>query len=103
MSINNSSSKEELRKRILSKEIFEPMLNKTFNDTDINKNGYIEIFELANFLKSIYKAIGLPSPSDIEIEKELKRLDRNGDNKISKEEFRILVQDLCLYFIDKSF
>ena len=103
MSINNSSSKEELKRRILSKEIFEPMLNKTFKDTDINKNCYIEKFELANFLKSIYKVVGLPSPSDTEIEKELKKLDKNGDNKLSKEEFRILVQDLCIYFIDKSF
>ena len=103
MNINNSSSKEDFRRRILSKEIFEPMLNKTFTDIDINKNGYIEKFELANFLKSIYNAIGLPSPSDTEIEKELKRLDKNGDNKITKEELRILVKDLCLYFIDKSF
>ena len=99
----SSLSKEELRKRILSKEIFEPMLNKTFSEADINKNGYIEKFELANFLKSIYRAICLPPPADTEIEKELKRLDRNDDNKISKEEFRILVQDLCLFFLDNSF
>ena len=103
MSLNASSSKEDLKRRILSKEIFEPMLNKTFSDIDINKNGYIEKFELANFLKTIYKAIGFPSPSDSEIEKEIKRLDKNEDNKISKEELRILVKDLCLYFIDESF
>jgi len=97
-----SVSKAELKKKILDKATFDPMVDKTFYDTDINKNGFIEKSELTSLLKSIYGTIGLPAPPDSDIEKELKRLDKNGDKKISKDEFRILVRDLCLYFIEES-
>lgn len=97
----SGATKEQLKKRILDKNTFEPMVDKTFNDTDINKNGYIEKNELARLLKTIYASIGLPAPPVADIEKELKRLDKNGDKKISKEEFKILIKDLCLYFIDQ--
>ncbi len=101
MSKSKGSNKEELKRLILDRNAFEPMVDKTFKDTDINKNGYIEKNELASLLKTIYASIGLPPPPIADIEKELKRLDKNGDKKISKEEFKILVRDLCLYFIDQ--
>ena len=95
--------KEELKNRILNKEdTFNEMVDKTFHDADLNKNNFIERDELATLLKSIYATIGLPPPSKSDVDLELKRLDKNKDKKISKEEFRILVKDLCLFFIDQS-
>ncbi len=93
---------EQLKKKILDKNTFDPMVDRTFTKTDTNRNGYIEHNELANLLKSIYKALGFPAPPDAEIEKELKRLDKNGDRRISKQEFKILIRDLCLYFIEQA-
>ena len=108
----SKTNKEELKKKILNKEIFNAMVDKTFNDADLNKNNYIEkdelntllksIYELAILLKSIYGTLGLNPPEEKEIDDELKRLDKNDDRKLSKEEFRALVRDLCLYFIDQS-
>ncbi len=98
----SKTNKEELKKKILNKEIFNAMVDKTFNDADLNKNNYIEKDELNTLLKSIYATIGLPAPSKSDVELELKRLDKNDDRKLSKEEFRALVRDLCLYFIDQS-
>ena len=98
----SKTNKEELKKKILNKEIFNAMVDKTFNDADLNKNNYIEKDELNTLLKSIYATIGLPAPSKSDVELELKRLDKNDDKKLSKEEFRALVRDLCLYFIDQS-
>ena len=95
-------SKEELKKKILDKDNFNAMLDKTFQEADLNKNNFIERNELATLLKSIYATVGLSPPSKEDIEQELKRLDKNGDNKLSKEEFKILVRDLCLYFIDQA-
>ena len=98
----SKTNKEELKKKILNKEIFNAMVDKTFNDADLNKNNYIEKDELNTLLKSIYATIGLPAPSKSDVELELKRLHKNDDRKLSKEEFRALVRDLCLYFIDQS-
>ena len=99
----SKKKKEELKNRILNKEdTFNEMVDKTFHDADLNKNNFIERDELATLLKSIYATIGLPPPSKSDVDLELKRLDKNKDKKISKEEFRILVKDLCLFFIDQS-
>ena len=98
----NKSKKEELKKKILETEAFNAMVDKTFSNADENGNNFIEKSELAILLKSIYATIGLPPPSKSDIELEFKRLDKNKDKKISKEEFRVLVKDLCLFFIDQT-
>ena len=102
MEKNNKDRKAELKKKILDKDNFNEMLDKTFQETDLNKNNYIEKNELAILLKSIYATVGLPPPSKTDIEQELERLDKNGDKKLSKQEFKVLVRDLCLYFIDQA-
>ena len=98
----SKQKKEEMKKKIFENDIFNSILDKTFSDADRNNNGYIEKNELAALLKSIYATMGLPAPSKSDIEQELKRLDKNGDKKLSKQEFQVLVRDLCLYFIDQS-
>ena len=95
-------SKEEIKNKILDEQVFNALVDKTFSDADLNKNSKIEINELAVLLKSIYATIGLPPPSKEDVEKELKRLDKNKDDVLSKDEFKVLVKDLCLYLIDQS-
>ena len=102
MEKNKKDKKAELKKKILDKDNFNEMLDKTFQETDLNKNNYIEKNELAILLKSIYATVGLPPPSKTDIEQELERLDKNGDKKLSKQEFKVLVRDLCLFFIDQA-
>ena len=96
------SKKEELKKKIMNQELFNEMVDKTFRDADLNKNNYIEKNELSTLLKSIYVTVGLPPPSTSDIELELRRLDKNGDQKLSKQEFKTLVKDLFLYFIESG-
>jgi Ca2+-binding EF-hand superfamily protein len=92
--------KKELRKQILNEKVFGPMVDKSFNDADLDKSGFVEKNELAILLKSIHTSLNIPPPSNADIEQELKRLDKNSDGKISKEEFRVLVKDLALFSID---
>ena len=98
----SKNKKEELKKKILDTKTFNAMVDKTFRDADTNNSNFIEKSELAILLKSIYATIGLPPPSKSDIELEFKRLDKNKDKKISKEEFRDLVRDLCLFYIDQT-
>jgi len=98
--IMDPDKKKELRKQILNEKVFGPMVDKSFNDADLDKSGFVEKNELAILLKSIHTSLNIPPPSNADIEQELKRLDKNSDGKISKEEFRVLVKDLALFSID---
>ena len=92
--------KEALKKQILDDKNLEEMVDTTFANADLNKNSILERSELAILLKSIYGTLGLSPPKESEIDQELKRLDKNKDGKLSKNEFKVLVKDLALYSIE---
>ena len=87
-------------KKTLDEKELNEMADKTFEETDLNHNNFIERNELAILLKSIYGTLGLPSPKEEEIDQEMKRLDKDKDGKLSKEEFKTLVRDLALFSLD---
>ena len=73
------------------------MVETTFTQSDFNQNSTIERNELALLLKKIYVTLGIDPPSESDIDNEYKRLDKNSDGKLNKEEFKILVKDLTLF------
>ena len=73
------------------------MVETTFTQADFNQNSTIERNELALLLKKIYVTLGIDPPSESDIDNEYKRLDKNSDGKLNKEEFKILVKDLTLF------
>ena len=73
------------------------MVETTFTQADLNQNSTIERNELALLLKKIYVTLGIDPPSESDIDNEYKRLDKNSDGKLNKEEFKILVKDLALF------
>ena len=92
--------KKELRAKIMNEKIFGPIVDKTFQEADINHNGFIEKKELAILLKKIRDNLGFPPPTEEDIQNEMKRLDKNKDGKLSKDEFRVLVKELTIFSID---
>ena len=98
----SDDKKAELRKKLLDEDNLNAMVDKTFKGADLNRSDFIEKDELATLLKSIYATVGLPPPSKQDIDQELKRLDKNKDKRLSKEEFKVLVKDLCLFFVDQA-
>ena len=73
------------------------MVETTFTQEDLNQNSTIERNELALLLKKIYVTLDIDPPSESDIDNEYKRLDKNSDGKLNKEEFKILVKDLTLF------
>ena len=92
--------KESLKNKIMDGTYLDEMVETTFNNADLNKNSFIERNELAILLKSIYGTLGLNPPEEKEIDDELKRLDKNEDQKLSKEEFKVLVKDLAMFSVE---
>ena len=96
-----SSSKEKIKKEVLDEKNFGPLVDKIFQQNDVNNSGYIEKNELAELLNNLFEQWNLPRLKNEQIEAELKRLDKNKDGKISKKEFRVLVKEITLYTISK--
>ena len=92
--------KETLKKKLSDGAYLDEMVDSTFNNADLNKNYFIERNELAILLKSIYGTLGLSPPEEQEIDEELVRLDKNKDQKLSKEEFKVLVKDLAMFSVE---
>lgn len=102
--------KEQLKKKIQDDKFIQPMLEKIFKDSDLNKNGviekgiyiyYIYVDELSKLLTGIHENLNIPPPTKEDIDKELIRLDLNKDNVISKEELKTLVKDLALFTVEQ--
>ena len=92
--------KESLREKINNGALLDEMVETTFKNADLNKNSFIERNELAILLKSIYGTLGLNPPEEKEIDDELKRLDKDKDNKLSREEFKVLVKELAMFSVE---
>ena len=92
--------KETLKSKLADGQLLDEMVETTFTNADLNKNSFIERNELAILLKSIYGTLGLNPPEESEIDEELKRLDKNADQKLSKEEFKVLVKDLAMFSVE---
>ena len=92
--------KEALEEKVNNGALLDEMVETTFKNADLNKNSFIDRNELSILLKNVYGTLGLDPPKEKEINDELKRLDKNSDNKISKEEFKVLVKDLAMFSIE---
>ena len=96
-----STSKEKIKNEVLDEKNFGPLVDKIFQQNDLNNSGYIEKQELAELLNNLFDQWKLPRLNNDQIDAELKRLDKNKDGKISKKEFRALVKEITLYTISK--
>ena len=96
-----STSKEKIKNEVLDEKNFGPLVDKIFQQNDVNNSGYIEKHELTGLLNNLFDQWNMPRLTNNQVEAELKRLDKNKDGKISKKEFRALVKEITLYTISK--
>ena len=92
--------RENVKKQVLDESNFGPIVDNLFSQTDKDNSGEIDKNELGALLAELGKILGIPPPTQEDIDGELKRLDVNKDGKISKKEFRDLVKDLVLLVVE---
>ena len=83
-----------------SKNIFEPLVDKTFDEFTIKNNNYLEKEAFIKIIKDIYKTLRLPPPSNSMIDFEFNKLNRRKDGKLKKEEYKEIIEDLIKVIID---
>jgi len=98
----NDEEKSELKKNVLQQKIFDEIVKKTFHSIDLDESGNIEKNEFKDLLTEIYKMLELPNPTNDDVEREFKRLDKNNDRKLSKEELSVLIKEIIEYLIDNQ-
>ena len=96
----NTNFKETVKEKMLDRNIFGPLVDKTFEEFDLNHSGFLELEEFTPLINDIHRTLKLRQPTSSEIEKELKRYDIDKDGKLNKNEYKELVQDLISYTID---
>jgi hypothetical protein len=92
--------KKIVNSKLQSDHIFEPLVDKTFEDFRIKNNNFLEKEKFEEIIRGIYKTLRLPPPSNNKIEQELKRLNKKKDGKLKKEEYKELIKDLIKVVVD---
>lgn len=65
---------------------------RIFKKLDSDKSGFIDKGEFKKGLEEIAAELGIPNPTEENIQKSFEILDKNGDGKISKKELSALVK-----------
>ena len=79
---------------------FEAALKKGFEEIDLDKNGYIDKVEFGKAAQGIIKLLGGPGSNEEKINSQFAKYDKNNDQKISKDEFRVMLREIILSLLD---
>ena len=84
----------EFKKLIRDTKQLKRIMESAFRAVDIDCNGFLEKVELEQVLIQVAKDIAVESPTKDEVTDILEEIDENGDEKISKDEFQNLIQQI---------
>lgn len=70
------------------------LLESAFKKIDQDKSGFLERRELEEVLRTLTRCLGLDDPSPDDVADVMRELDRNGDERLSREEFQSLIEQV---------
>ena len=79
---------------------YDAALEKVFSDIDLDKNGYIDKAEFGKAAEDIIQLLGGPGSVQEKINTQFAKYDKNKDQKISKDEFRVMLREIILSLLD---
>ena len=95
------SRREDMKKKLEDgNPEFETALEKGFAEIDLDKNGYIDKVEFGKAAQDIIQLLGGPGSVQEKINSQFAKYDKNHDQKISKDEFRVMLREIILSLLD---
>ena len=95
------SRREDFKKKLEDgNPDFEKALEQGFSEIDLDKNGYIDKVEFGKAAQDIIKLLGGPGSIEEKINTQFAKYDKNNDQKISKDEFRVMLREIILSLLD---
>ena len=85
---------DSYRKLLDNKEIFNEHCEKTFDNFDKDKSGFIEANEFVHVMKYFCGEVNLPKLSQCENFDKFRSFDKNKDGRLCIEEFSVLVREV---------
>ena len=92
--------KELIKNKVLKGKIFTDVVDKLFEEIDLDGNKTIDKDEFGMFLTKLSELIEIEAPTKKEINKEFNKLDKNKDGVISKKEFTVFVKKIISMVVD---
>jgi len=83
-----------MSKMNINEEVLNSMIIKEFDTLDTDKSGFIDFKEYLQSVKKKFKEFDLGDLEDATIEAQMKTIDKDGDSKISREEYRTYFRQL---------
>ena len=98
--MSNREIKEKMRQQLNDDNFLTTVTKKAFDDADKNKNGTIDIRELKACMIDIAQGIGKDIPEEELFRNEFYKLDKDRNNTVDFDEFKIFVKTNMLMLID---
>lgn len=96
----DEKSKERIKQMLDDEGLLHLFTKSSFDEMDMDGSGYIDRAELANLLHKAARDFGERAPTDDEVRGEFAQLDRNHDEKITYDEFTVLMTDMLKRWVD---
>ncbi len=85
---------EDIRDLLNNEQKFNEMAQNAFQITDVDNSGVIDKQELGSAMTQISADIGIPTPSQEEVEEVFLALDQDKSGKIDLNEFKLFVRKI---------
>ena len=85
------SAKAEVEKVLNNQEQLTQLCKAAFDSVDEDGSGFLELTEMKKVMSQVAADVGCEAPSEQQVMEVMKELDVNGDEKISFEEFKVLI------------
>ncbi len=99
--MSNKEIKKKMKDQLNDDAYLTKVTKKSFDTADKNHNGTIDIKELKNCMVDIAKGLGSVIPKEEVIKDEFYKLDKDKNQVLDFEEFKVFVKKSLLILIDR--
>ncbi len=87
-----------IRQILKDEKKFKDAAKLSFDNTDADHSGFVDLSELSNLMNYMSVELGIPLPSPKDVRDAFKSLDTDKNGKITLDEFTVLIRQVFQLF-----